>query len=122
MKDFMANIIDYRGGKALLLDSLDIIHLVSQHEANETMKIIEEKYSEVDYVLLITSMPLHMLRPKLRALIAQPTRSKSQVNCFRHITEKGKQTWRTYLEEQIKDQLDFIHLVNRRKNQNDGTQ
>jgi len=114
MKDFKANIIDYRGGKALLLDSLDIMHMGPQHEANEAIKIIEEKYSEVDYVLLITSMPLHMLRPKLRALFAQPTRSKSQVNCFRHITEKGKQTWRTYLEEQTKDQLDLIHLVNRK--------
>ena len=107
MKDYSTNIIDYRGGKALLIDSLDIMQMTSRVN-NEAIKMIEEKSNEVDYVLLITSMPFHTLRPKIREFFHQSHRS--QVNCFRHITEKGKQTWNAYLEEQTKElqeSLDF---------------
>ena len=112
MKDYSTNIIDYRGGKALLIDSLDIVQMTSRVN-NEDITMIEEKSKEVDYVLLITSMPLHTLRPKIRELFNQP--HKSQVNCFRHITEKGKQTWNKYLEEQTKElqeSLDILKIGN----------
>jgi len=111
MKDYSVNIIDYRGGKALLLDSLDIMHLTSTNDIQEAMELIEKNYEEVDYVLLITSMPFNTLRPKIRAFFTQPYRS--QVNCYRHITEKGKQTWNNYLKEQTKSLTDNLKL-NRR--------
>ena len=108
MKDYTANIIDYRGGKALLIDSLDIMQMTSRVNT-EAIDLIKEKYDSVDYVLLITSMPFHTLRPKIRELFNQP--HKSKVNCFRHMTPKGRVTWNAFLEEQTKDQLDIIHLI-----------
>ena len=103
MKDYTANIIDYRGGKALLIDSFDIVQMVSTKDANSAVKEIEEKCNDVDYVLLITSTPFHMLRPRIRDIFKY-SESKSSVNCYRHITTKGRETWRNYLEQQ-RDEL-----------------
>ena len=101
MKDYTANIIDYRGGKALLLDSLDILHMTSRLANKEVLSLIEEKHDEVDYILLITSMPFHTLRPSIRTLFEPP--AKSRVNCYRHPTPKGKKTWAAFLDEQTKE-------------------
>ena len=109
MKDYTANIIDYRGGKALLLDSLDILHMTSRLENKQVLDLIKEKYDEVDYILLITSMPFHTLRPKIRELFKHP--AKSQINCYRHITPKGMQTWTTYLEEQTQEQTESLKIL-----------
>ena len=108
MKDYTANIIDYRGGKALLLDSLDIMHLTSRIENQEAIKLIEEKYDEVDYILLITSMPFHTLRPSIRTLFEHP--AKSRINCYRHITPKGKKTWAAFLDEQTKELRESFNI------------
>ena len=101
MKDYTVNIIDYRGGKALLVDSFDIMRMTTRMKDDEAIKIIEEHYDQVDYVLLLTSMPFYTLRPKIRALFTQPHRS--EVNCFRHITLKGKETLKAFMEEQAQE-------------------
>lgn len=85
MKDYEANIIPYRGGKALLIDSFDFLEMRSRSEVNLMAKLIEDSIESVDYVLVISSMPPSMVRPVFRKWF-----KAAPIYCYRHTTKRGR--------------------------------
>lgn len=98
------NIIDYRGGKALLIDSLDIMKMISARENRWESALLKTQIQnwmkEVDYVLLITSSPPYLIRSLFQDLFNVRTR----VNCYRFITKRGHKTVNEYMNK-IQDEL-----------------
>lgn len=101
MKDYSFNIIDYRGGKAVLIDVLNIIQFMSLNppESRELKTRLKKLESQVDYFLLITSYPPELIRPIFREYFNRGT----LVNCYRYITPRGKITIRNITDKKINE-------------------
>ena len=100
-------VVPYRGGRALLIDSLHIarprrilptLFLVNIDE--RTIKgslesVIEEATNYVDYILIVTSYSQHALPYSLRKCVSESNR----LSCFRYRTKKGAALEHTILRK-----------------------
>jgi len=91
-------IIDYRGGKALLIDSLDIMHMSSSFLASRKKLFQEMKdyESKVDFILILTSYNLETLHPELRKLVMRG----DDIHCYRMMTTRGRVTTKRIADEE----------------------
>jgi len=87
-RDYELKIIPYRGGKALLIDSFDIMQInpTTHKDRLNLRKHIDLMKKEVDYILLLTSMKPRAIRPMFRDLFNR----QDITPCYRYITEKGQ--------------------------------
>ena len=81
----MVDIINYRGGKALVIDSLDIVRMKAYLNGGirfrQTMRdLVEVPHTKVDYILVITSYPMDQLPLFLCQAMSDST---DRINCYR---------------------------------------
>lgn len=102
LKDYDVKIIDYRGGKALLIDSFDIALLSNGIDENPVLESIKNQIENVDYILVLTTYPLSMIRKEIRDYLFVIAKVDS-INCYRWTTPRGRKTIRKWAEKMRED-------------------
>ena len=96
MSDYEVKIVPYRGGTALLIDSCDLVEVRTRSEVALFVKLIEDVMESVDFVLVITSIPIDMINPAFRKWL-----NGAPLYCYRHITERGRKLNMKMLDEAL---------------------
>lgn len=101
MKDYNLSIIDYRGGSALVVDSFDLMQMkaLNYREQLNLKELFKEVSEKVDYILLLTSYPASMIDPLFKEFFSHLNR----INCYRFLTEKGKETIKNYTNNRVEE-------------------
>ena len=96
MKDYEVKIVPYRGGTALLIDSLDLLEVRTRSELALFVKLVDDMMESVDFVLVITSIPREMINPVFRKWLDGDT-----LCCYRHLTDRGRKLNRKLMDEAL---------------------